>query len=76
VETDATQGAPPQYNGWSAWEDVDPFTSGASIVDNQVAILEYRNGARVTFHTNCCAAFPQRRMVSLSVLCVVLSGGD
>ncbi|HAU37882.1 MAG TPA: hypothetical protein DCX07_09225 [Phycisphaerales bacterium] len=34
-------------------------------MDNQVAILEYCNGARATFHTNCMAGIPERRMYLL-----------
>ncbi|MFC1672308.1 Gfo/Idh/MocA family oxidoreductase, partial [Planctomycetota bacterium] len=44
---------------------VDPFTKDKDIMDNQVAILEYRNGVRATFHTNCNAAIPERRMYIL-----------
>lgn len=44
---------------------VDPFTTDKDIVDNQVAILEYCNGARATFHTNCMAGIPERRMYLL-----------
>lgn len=40
----------------------NPFTTEKSIVDNQVAILEYANGVRATFHTNCNTAIPERRM--------------
>ncbi len=54
---------PPLYQSWPVWEDVDPFTSDKDVEDNQVVILEYCNGVRVTFHSNCCAAFPQRRML-------------
>ncbi len=46
------------------WRDphrIDPFSAGASIVDNQVAILQYASGVRATFHANCAAAFPERR---------------
>lgn len=39
-----------------------PFTDDQDIVDNQVAIFEYASGTRVTFHTNCSAALPERRM--------------
>lgn len=53
---------PPLYRSWPSWEDIDPFTSDKDVEDNQVVILEYRNKVRVTFHTNCCSAFPQRRM--------------
>lgn len=52
----------PLYKGWSAWEDVDPFTSEKSIEDNVVAILQYRNGIRATFQTNCCTSLPQRQL--------------
>ena len=40
----------------------NPFTAEKSIIDNQVAILEYANGVRATFHTNCNAAILERRM--------------
>jgi predicted dehydrogenase len=39
-----------------------PFNDDKDIVDNQVAILEYANGVRSTFHTNCSAAIRERRM--------------
>ncbi len=41
-----------KYNltGWEAKESV--FDSDADIVDHQVAILEYDNGATLAFHTN------------------------
>lgn len=42
-----------------------PFTSDKDIVDNQVAIIEYANGVRATFHTNCQAAMWERRMYIL-----------
>jgi predicted dehydrogenase len=44
---------------------LNPFTSDKDIVDNQVAIIEYDNGVRATFHTNCNAAIPERRMYIL-----------
>jgi len=43
----------------------NPFTSDKDIVDNQVVILEYANGARATFHTNLNAGIPERRMYML-----------
>jgi predicted dehydrogenase len=43
----------------------NPFTSDKDIVDNQVAILEYENGVRATFHTNANAGIPERRMYIL-----------
>jgi Predicted dehydrogenases and related proteins len=53
------------YLAWVDPERVDPFSDGASIVDNQVAILEYANGVRATFHTNCHAALRERRIYLL-----------
>jgi len=49
------------YQTWADPQRVNPFSDGADIVDNQVALLEYSNGARATFHTNCNAAIPERR---------------
>jgi predicted dehydrogenase len=40
----------------------NPFLSDKDIIDNQVAILEYRNGIRATFHTNSGSSIPERRM--------------
>lgn len=40
----------------------NPFTSDKDIVDNQVAIIEYRNGVRATFQTVMSCAIPERRM--------------
>jgi predicted dehydrogenase len=42
-----------------------PFNADKDIVDNQVAIIEYANGVRATFHTNCSAAIHERRMYIL-----------
>tara|TARA_B100001123_G_C15140321_1_gene959233 strand:- start:199 stop:1158 length:960 start_codon:yes stop_codon:yes gene_type:complete len=41
-----------KYNllGWESKEEV--FDSDADIVDHQVAIIEYENGATLSFHTN------------------------
>ncbi len=39
-----------------------PFTADKDIVDHQVLIYEYANGACATFHTNCLSALPERRM--------------
>ncbi len=55
---------------YRSWETVtqkvlNPFTSGADIWDHQVAILEYANGVRATFHTNCNAGIPERRILLL-----------
>lgn len=53
------------YRCWPDPDGVDPFSEGASIVDNQVAILEFASGARATFHTNCHAALRERRIYLL-----------
>jgi len=53
------------YTTWGGLVALNPFTSDKDIVDNQVAILEYANGVRATFHTNCNAGIPERRMVIL-----------
>lgn len=46
-----------------AGHDADnPFTSEKDIIDNQVAIIEYGNGVRATFHTNLSNAIPERRI--------------
>ncbi|MBN1556455.1 MAG: Gfo/Idh/MocA family oxidoreductase [Phycisphaerae bacterium] len=54
------------YCSWIAHSNfgpmVNPFTSDKDIIDNQVAILEYENGVRATFHANCNSAIPERRM--------------
>ncbi len=50
------------YESWLDPLRVDPFSPGNTVVDNQVAILEYASGARATFHTNCNAAILERRM--------------
>ncbi len=50
------------YHAYNSTPDVvHPFSPGASIVDNQVAILQYENGVRATFHTNCNTAMRERR---------------
>ncbi len=46
----------------SLLKERNPFTSDGDIVDNQVVIFEYANGARASFHTNCSTAIPERRM--------------
>ena len=50
-----------KYNlfGWEAKENV--FDSDADIVDHQVAIIEYENGATLAFHTNMCVPDEFRR---------------
>ncbi len=44
-----------------ARSETDPFTAEKDIVDNQVVIMEYENGARATFHLNCSTSIPERR---------------
>ena len=51
------------YHGWDT--PSCPFHSEKDIVDNQVAIIEYANGVRATFHTNCQSAMIERRMYLL-----------
>jgi len=58
----------PDTNGrkaYSEWQHVTtenncPFAGGKTIIDNQVAIIEYRNGVRATFHTNLNAGLKKR----------------
>ncbi len=52
----------PAYMGHPGGRVKNPFTAEKSIIDNQVAILEYANGVRATFHANCNAAIIERRM--------------
>jgi len=53
------------YMTWGGLIGLNPFISDKDIVDNQVAIIEFENGIRATFHTNCNAGIPERRMVIL-----------
>ncbi len=49
---------------FTIWPDphrVSPFGTDKDIVDNQVAILEFKNQVRATFHTNCNSAITERR---------------
>ena len=54
------------HNFFSKWrdphEEPSPFTSDKDLMDNQVAIFEYRNGIRVQFQCTMCNAMPTRRM--------------
>jgi len=61
VKENAHLNAESTYSRWFDLEGVDPFIADGDIVDNQVAILEYANGIRATFHTNCNSALPERR---------------
>ena len=51
----------PAYGTWDDPHRRNPFDGEGDIPDNQVAILEYANGVRGTFHTNCNTALPERR---------------
>jgi predicted dehydrogenase len=50
------------YRAFEDTENLNPFTADKDIVDHQVAILEYANGVRATFHTNCNSGLPERRI--------------
>lgn len=47
------------YSGWNAAADA----SGADmdVTDHQVAIVDYENGVRLSFHSNSSSAVPERR---------------
>jgi predicted dehydrogenase len=49
------------YRLWPDAHGISPFNDDKDIADNQVAILEYANGVRAVFHTNCHAGIPERR---------------
>ena len=51
----------PAYRSWPDAHGVDPFTDDKSIVDHQVAILDFCGGLKATFHTQCNAGLPERR---------------
>lgn len=56
------------YKTWTwAYEDVDPFTTEKTIEDNLMGMMQYRNGVKVSFHTNCNASFGQRRLLICGV---------
>lgn len=49
-----------------SWQpEHNPFLNEKDIVDNQVAIMEFENGVRANFHTNCCSGIPERRLYIL-----------
>jgi len=58
------EGRKPIYLEWHSptHDRTDPFTSEKDVVDNQVAILEYRNAVRATFQAVMSCAIPERRM--------------
>ena len=45
--------------GWNAGQST--FRSDADVADNQVALIEYENGVRLSFHANSHAGILQRR---------------
>jgi predicted dehydrogenase len=51
---------------FTAWPDPhaveSPFTSDKDLMDNQVGIMQYRNGIRVMFQATMSNAIPERRM--------------
>jgi predicted dehydrogenase len=51
------------FCGWNP--EHNPFLNEKDIVDNQVAIMEFENGVRANFHTNCCSGIPERRLYIL-----------
>lgn len=57
------EGGQPAYTlwrgGWNAGEST--FRSDADVADNQVALIEYENGVRLSFHANSHAGILQRR---------------
>ena len=55
----------PAYHAWGSAKLNSPFTDDKDIVDNQVAIIEFDQQVRATFHTNCHAALPERRLYIL-----------
>lgn len=54
------------FTTWSSSHNrgniMNPFNADKDILDNQVVILQFASGCRATFHTNCCAGIPERRM--------------
>ena len=55
------------FQTWRTHDDIlgnvtNPFTDDKDIVDNQVAIIEFANKVRATFHLNCSSGIPERRM--------------
>lgn len=55
----------PAYRTWGGLVNKNPFTATKDIVDNQIALIEFENGVRATFHTNCNSAINERRMYVL-----------
>jgi len=51
------------YRTWPSLVGEHPFLAEKDIVDNQVALIELESGVRGTFHTNCNAGIPERRLL-------------
>ncbi|PCJ60596.1 MAG: oxidoreductase [Planctomycetota bacterium] len=52
----------PAYCAWPKAHNKNPFTIKSDVIDNQVAIIEFDNQVRATFHTNLNTAIPERRL--------------
>lgn len=50
------------FSGWGRPTEAEPFSDDKDILDNQVAILEFANSIRSTFHTNASTNLPERRL--------------
>jgi len=63
LQTRTHPGGEPAYTlwrpGWNGGESV--FRSDADVADNQVVLVEYENGVRLSFHANSHAGLMQRR---------------
>ena len=55
----------PAYGTWDSRGGDNAFVSDKDIIDNQIAIFEYANGVRASFHTNLNSGLPERRMYLL-----------
>ncbi len=53
------------FEGWDCDTTDSPFNNDKSIIDHQVAILSFDNGVKATFHANCSATIPERRLYLL-----------
>lgn len=53
------------FQSWPGLVSLNPFTSDKDIFDNQVAIIEFANEVRASFHANCNAGIGERRMCIL-----------
>lgn len=58
---DSPEGKPPFRSLHSNSRGISPFNDDKGIVDHQFALLEFANGVRASFHTQCLSAIPERR---------------